>query len=178
MARRHFELSEDAIKALRQAEQSTRDVHALKRLQGVRLYGSGQPLRVIQDMLNCGESSVREWVQRYQTAGVDGLQSQWRGGNANKLSAAQRADLTERLHQYRPDQVLPAARRVSQGHYWTVSDLKVAVQAWYRVSYQDDDSYQQLFQRCGFSYQRAERVYRSRPSPADIAAFEAELEKK
>lgn len=178
MAKRRFELSEDEIKALRQAEQTTRDVHALKRLQGVRLYGSGQPMRAIQDVLNCGESSVREWVGRYQTGGVDGLRSQWRGGNANKLSAAQRADLSERLHQYRPDQVLPAGLRISQGRYWTVSDLKVAVQQWYGVSYQDNDSYQQLFQRCGFSYQLAERVYRSRPSPADIAAFEAELEKK
>ena len=178
MAKRQFELSEDAIKALRQAEQGTRDVHALKRLQGVRLYGSGQPLSAIQDVLNCGESSVREWVGRYQTGGVEGLRSQWRGGNANKLSAAQRADLSERLHQYRPDQVLPAALRVNQGCYWTVSDLKVAIQQWYGVSYQDNDSYQQLFHRCGFSYQRAERAYRSRPSAADIAAFAAELEKK
>jgi transposase len=69
MAKRQFELSEDEIKGLRQAEQSTRDVHELKRLQGVRLYGSGQPMGVIQAMLNCGESSVREWVQRYQTGG-------------------------------------------------------------------------------------------------------------
>src|SRR5262245_26620971 len=128
MAKRQFELSENEIKALRQAEQSTRDVHTLKRLQGVRLYGSGQPMGAIQDMLNCGESRVREWVQRYQTGGVEGWRSQWRGGNANKLSAAQRADLSERLHQYRPDQVLPAAQRVSQGCYWTVSDLRVAIQ--------------------------------------------------
>ncbi len=178
MAKRHFELNEEAIKARRQAEQSTRDVHALKRLQGVRRYGSGQSMRAIQDVLNGGASSVREGGHRYHPGGVAGLQSPWRGGNANQLSAAQRAERTERLPQYRPDQVLPAALRVSQGSYWTVSDLTGAVQQGYGVRYPDDDSYQQLVQRGGFSYQRAERVYRSRPSPADIAAFEAELEKK
>ena len=70
------------------------------------------------------------------------------------------------------------ARVSSTVRYWTVSDLKGAVQQWYGVTYQDNDSYQQLFHRCGLSDQRAERVYRSRPSPADMAAFEAELEKK
>ncbi len=31
--------------------------------------------------------------------------------------------------------------------------------------------------RCGFSYQRTEQIYKSRPSVQEVADFEAELEK-
>jgi hypothetical protein len=46
------------------------------------------------------------------------------------------------------------------------------------VSYQSEDSYLNLLHTCGLSYQQAERVYRSRPSEADFAQFEADLGKK
>ena len=59
-----------------------------------------------------------------------------------------------------------------------VSDLQVVVKAWFGVSYKDEDSYQALFQACGFSYQGSAKVYRSQPSAAEIAQFEAEVEKK
>jgi transposase len=110
--------------------------------------------------------------------GLAALESQWQGGNARKLSAHQTAELKERLHHYRPDQILPPTLRVSRGAFWTLSDLRLAVQQWFEVSYQSDDSYLKLLHDCGFSYQRTERVYRSRSSDQQIADFEAELEKK
>jgi len=178
MAKRNFQLSEHAIKELRQAEQQTRNVYELKRLQAVRLYGSGMPIGQIMDIHTCGESSVREWVQKYQQSGLAALYSHRSNQNASKLTREQQADLRTRLHSYRPDQVLPAEVRQSTGRFWTVSDLKLAVEQWYGVTYQDAGSYRNLFKRCGFSYQRAERVFKSRPSAADVAAFEADLEKK
>ena len=178
MGKRQFQLTSVGIGELRQAEQRTRDVHELRRLQAVRLYGSGLASREIQAIVNCGERSIRDWAQQYQAGGVSALASRWQGGNANKLSQEQRADLKVRLQSYSPDQVLASAVRVSQGQYWTVSDLRLAIQAWYGVTYQKADTYQTLLHQCGFSYQRAARVYRSRPSAVDIAAFEAQLEKK
>lgn len=59
-----------------------------------------------------------------------------------------------------------------------VSDLRLVVQQWYQVSYRSEDSYLKLLHECGFSYQRAERVYRSRSTEQQIADFEAQLEKK
>lgn len=173
MAKRQFHLMTEETEALREAERATRDVHELKRLQAVRLYGNGMDMETIREMVGCGESSIRQWVQQYQTSGQKGLRSHWRGGNANKLSEAQRAELRQRLHQYRPRDL-----HISRGEFWTVSDLSVAVERWYGVVYQSQDSYADLLHACGFSYQRAERGYRSRPQEADIAAFEAELEKK
>ena len=180
MAKRRFELSAGETRQLRAREQQTDNVGELKRLQAVRLYGSGQSVAAIKDMTGCAESSIREWVQAYKRDGLAGLRAHYEQSayNASKLSQAQRADLRERLHNYRPDQVLSPTQRHSQGAFWTVSDLHIVVEQWYSVVYRDGEAYQQLFHQCGFSYQRAERVYKSRPSEADIAAFEADLEKK
>jgi len=178
MAKRQFELNEHEVKQFRQRETQTRDARELKRMQAVRLYGTGMSMAQLRDIQNCGESSIREWVHKYQQAGVNGLRSNWTEQNANKLTAQQRADLRERLQQYRPDQLLPPTLRQSEGPFWTVNDLQIAVEHWYGVVYQDVGSYRNLFHRCGFSYQRAERVYKSRPPEAEIAEFQAELEKK
>ena len=180
MSKRRFEVSDAEIRQLREREQQTDRVSELKRLQAVRLYGSGVGMAQIMDMTGCAESSVREWVQDYKREGLVGLRPHYERSaqNASKLTEAQRAELCERLRAYRPDQVLAPARRVSQGQFWTVSDLQVALEAWYGVTYEDPGSYRAVFQQCRFSYQRAERVYKSRPSQAEMADFEAELEKK
>jgi len=87
-------------------------------------------------------------------------------------------EIKEKVAQYRPDQVLPSEIRLSQGEFWTVSDMQVAVKRWFGVEYTCADSYRTLLYEAGLSYQRAEGVYRSKPSQTAIADFEAELEKK
>lgn len=178
MAKREFQLSEQQVNELRQAEQQTRDVRELKRLQAVRLYGTGVSQQDIQNVVGCAERSVREWSQRYNESGAAGLKSRWRGENALKLSREQRADLKRRLNENRPDQVLPPKLRISRGAFWTVSDLQIAVERWYGVSYRSQGAYRLLLLECGFSYQQAEAVYRSKPDEQTISNFEAELEKK
>jgi transposase len=178
MAKRQFQLNEQEVQQFRQAEGETRDAYELKRLQAVRLYGSGVERREIEELVGCHERSIRKWAQRYTQAGLAGLKSQWQGENALKLSRQQRVDLKDRLHRYRPDQVIAPAVRVSREPFWTVSDIKIVVKAWYAVAYAAWDSYRCLLHECGFSYQRTEKVYRSRPNEQTIADFEAELEKK
>jgi len=178
MAKRQFQLSEEELEQFEQAEAQTRDVHELKRLQAVRLYGSGTERRMIESVVSCDERSIRKWAQTYQQEGLEGLQSHWQGENALKLSRAQRADLKQRLHAYRPDQVIDADVRSSRGQFWTVSDLQIVVKAWYDVEYRTADSYRTLLHESGLSYQRTEKVYRSRPDAQTVADFEAELEKK
>lgn len=173
MAKRQLQLTEAEIGACRQAEGQTRDVRELKRLQAVRLYGSGVRLAEIMELVGAGESTIRQWAMAYRAQGVDGLRSRWQGNNARKLTAEQRRWVQERLQQYRPVDL-----GLSEGVYWTVSDLQVAVEEWFGVVYQDETSYQTLLHTSGFSYQRTAKVYRSQPSAAEIAQFEAELEKK
>ena len=133
---------------------------------------------MIETLVGCDERSIRKWAQKYRQEGLEGLQSHWQGENALKLSRAQRADLRQRLQQYRPDQVIAPDIRISRGQFWTVSDLHIMVKAWYAVEYRTLDSYRTLLHECGLSFQRTEKVYRSQPDAQTVADFEAGLEKK
>jgi transposase len=178
MAKRQFQLTDEEIRAIAQAERQTRDAYELRRLQAVRLYGSGVPTPEITQLVHCDDRRIRVWAQKYGQHGLEGLKSQWQGENALKLSRAQRADLKQRVQAYRPDEVIAPALRVSQGAFWTVSDMQIVVEAWYDVVYRSPQSYRNLLHECGLSYQHTEQVYRSRPDAQTIADFEAELEKK
>lgn len=178
MAKRQFQLTDKERQVFEQAEQQTRDAYELRRLQAVRLYGSGVATREIRQLVQCSDRRIREWTQRYQQAGVAGLKSHWQGENALKLSREQRTDLKQRLQQYHPDQVIAPDIRISRGQFWTISDLQIVVKSWYAVEYRTSDSYRTLLRECGLSYQRTEKVYRSRPDVQTVADFEAELEKK
>jgi len=180
MAKRIFQLNEKEKNAFRQREAVSDETSELKRLQAVRLYGSGRAVKDILEVTGSTESSLRRWVQQYGEQGLSGLRTDYsaRSQNSRKLSEAQCDDLQQRLHTYRPDQILAPEVRVAGGSFWTVNDLAIAVEQWYGISYKDRGSYRNLLHRCDFSYQKAERVYKSRPSEAQIAEFEAELEKK
>lgn len=173
MATGTFQLSGMQVEALKSAEGETRDGGMRRRLQGVRLYGTGMAMQLVMEVVGAGESTVREWVTHYRQAGVEGLRSQWQGRNANKLNDAQRGELKARLEQYRPADI-----QVTGGLYWTVSDLRIAVQQWFGVTYKAIDSYHHLLHESGLSYQRAAKVYRNKPSAAAMADWQATAEKK
>jgi transposase len=178
MGKRKFQLSDDEKQSFEQAERQTRDAYELRRLQAVRLYGSGIATSEVTRLIQASDRRIREWTHKYQQSGLEGLQSQWQGENALKLSREQRTDLKQRMEQYRPDQVIAADVRLSRGAFWTVSDVQIVVNAWYQVEYRTLDSYRNLLHECGLSYQRTEKVYRSQPDVQTVADFEAELEKK
>jgi transposase len=178
MAKRQFELSDEKKAEFEEAERQTRDTYELKRLQAVRLYGSGIATAVIEELVGCSGRRIREWTQKYQAGGLAGLRSHWQGENALKLSREARAELKQRVQSYSPDQVIAPALRVSRGQFWTVSDLQIVVKNWYQVEYRTEGSYRSLLHECGLSYQRTAQVYRSQPDAQTVADFEAELEKK
>jgi len=178
MAHRQFKLGKQEIAQLRTAADKTRNVKELKRLQAVRLYGEGRAVDDILSLVDCSERSLLRWCEQYRVAGVEGLKSKYKGDNAARLSAEQRAEVKEQLARNRPDQILPPEIRISQGEFWTVSDLRIAIQRWYGVTWQSETSYRTLLKACNFSQQRPESRYRSRASEQAIADFEAELEKK
>ena len=178
MTNRKFSLNEQEEAAFRQAEDRAEDSREVKRLQAVRLYGSGYAVETVQEAIGCSWRALMEWCQGYRQHGLEGLKSHWQGDNALKLRREQRAELVERLRTYRPDQVIRAEVRVSQGQFWTLSDLKIVVQEWYRISYRSDGSYRTLLHESRFSQQQVQNQYRSRPDEQLIADFEAALEKK
>ncbi len=75
-----------------------------------------------------------------------------------------------------PRQLFGPETATPDGQFWTVPDLKRAVQAWFEVTWSSPSSYLALLADCGFTYQRAQKVYTSRSERA-ILAFEEQLEK-
>jgi transposase len=176
MAIRKFTLTETQTAELRQAYERTKDGPTRTRYQAVRLYGSGYPVAQIEEITGCSRTSLMDWCRLYRTHGVAGLVDGRVGGNRAKLTPDQRETVRATLHQYTPRQLFGPETATPDGQFWTVLDLKRAVQEWVGVTWSSASSYLALLADCGFTYQRAQKVYKSR-SERDILAFEEQLEK-
>lgn len=178
MKHRRFKLTDDEIQALERAERETREALALRRLQGVRMYGSGLDRRLVKQVTGAARRTVEDWIKAYRAHGVAGLKPGWKGGNSRKLAVKEREDKTNRLQHMTVEQVLSQEERVHSGSFWTVEAVERVVEKGYGVRYRSRESYRLLLLDAGFSFQQPERSYRSRPSAAMIADFEADAEKK
>ncbi len=176
MAERKFQLTEKQVGELWRAYDECSDGDTKIRYQAVRLYGTEAPLQTILQATGCSLSSLREWVRAYRLRGLDALADHRSGGNSAKLTPDQRQEVEARLHQFTPQQILGTATHSASGQFWTVEDVEVALRRWYGVQYQSRNSYYNLLHACGFSYQRAEKVFKSQ-RPAEIAAFQEMVEK-
>jgi transposase len=144
-------------------------------MQAVRLYGFGYTVADIHTITGLSRSRLLQCCAAYAQDGIAALHDHRAGGNCRKLTRDQVADLTDKLHQYTPRSLFgPEAATAGDG--WTLPDLRRAIQHWYGVTYQSDTSYRSLFRRCGFSYQRPARVFRSR-RPQAVLDFDDQIEK-
>lgn len=175
--KRHFQLTEQQKQELVVAYDKCAAGPTRTRLQAVRLYGSGYPVETIQEITGSPRRTLLRWCRQYRLQGAASLADKRLGGNRAYLTDEQLDDVCNKLHQYRPIDVLGSADvATASGEHWTIPDLKRAVQQWHGVVYQSPSSYGLLFKRCGFSYQRTARVFRSR-SAEQVADFEEQLEK-
>jgi transposase len=174
MAKRQFMLTLEQAAELRQAYQRAKDGPTRTRYQAVWLYGTGYAVAQIQE--GCSRTSLMHWCQGYRTHGLSSLTDGRVGGNRAKLTPAQRQEVRSKLHQYTPDQMFGPAAATPDGQFWTVPDLRRAVQQWTGVSWDSPSSYLALFKACGFTYQRTQKVFKSRRE-VDVVTFEEQLEK-
>lgn len=177
MARERFRVTEQQIRQLQQAYAQAKDSDVRTRYQAVRLYVQGYPTAEIIQITGCNRSSLMEWCRKYRQSGIAGLEEHRGGPVRAKLKPQQVAELREKLRQYRPYDLLGPEAHTASGQHWTVEDLVRAVQRWYGVNWKSRASYHHLFAQCGYSYQRTEKVYKSRREK-DVLEFEARVEKK
>src|SRR6266704_1666166 len=144
MKHRQFKLTEDEIQGLEAAEQETREALALRRLQGVRMYGSGLDMKLVKQVTGAARRTVEDWIKAYRAHGVAGLQPGWKGGNSRKLTVNEREALTNRLQHMTVEQALSQEERVDNGPFWTVEAVKRVVEKWYGVEYRSRESYRLL----------------------------------
>jgi transposase len=176
MARRQFTLTDMQEAALQHAYLRTKDGPTRTRYQAVRLYGLGYPVAQIHEITGCSRTSLLDWCRLYRTAGLPGLVDGRVGGNRAKLTPAQRQTVRASLQQYTPRQLFGPDTATPNGQFWTIPDLKRAVQRWFGVTWHSPTSYATLLAECDFSYQRPQKVFRSRRE-REILAFEEQLEK-
>jgi transposase len=177
MAKRQFELNQQENNELLRAYSQAKDGRLRTRLQAVRLYGNGYSVTEIKEITGCNRTSLMEWCRKFQQEGATSLEDHRGGPNGSKLKPDQEAEVREKLHQYHPYDLFGPQAHTASGQHWTVEDLAAAVQRWYGVSWKTRTSYHQLFERCGYSFQRTEKVYKSRRE-RDVVEFEAQMEKK
>jgi transposase len=176
MAQRHFILTSAQATALHQAYLQTKDGPTRSRDQAVRLYGSGYSVAQVIDITGCTRTSLMDWCRVYRRAGLAGLVDGRVGGNRAKLTPEQRRVLCATLPQYTPRQLFGTGTATPRGQFWTVPDLTRAVAHWFGVTWNSHSSYRSVFAACGFSYQRTQKVFKSR-SDAQVMTFEEALEK-
>jgi transposase len=172
MAKRKYTLIDRERQELLQAYELSKNVGTRTRYQSVRLYGEGYPVAEIEKITGCARASLMEWCREYRQNGVQSLVDKRIGGNSAKLTRLQIEDLSYRLRQYTPRDLF--GPEVSQ--YWTVPDLVCAIKKWYVVEYRSPSSYLRIFGLCDFSYQKVEKVYKSR-SERKVLDFEEQTEK-
>ena len=176
MAKRTFELTEQERKDLLQAYRQCKDPNTRTRYQAVRLYGEGHSEKEIEEITGCSRASLMEWCRAYREDPSQGLVDKRAGGNSAKLTKHQIKELQEQLHQYTPREMFGAGATTADGQFWTVADLAKVIQTEFGVEYKSRTSYISLLALCGFSYQKTEKVFKSR-SETKVADFEEQVEK-
>lgn len=177
MRPRAFCLSDTEATEWLSAFQHCPDARAKTRYQAVRLYGSGYGVGHILDICACNRTSLLEWARAYRQRGLTALLDHRQGGNRARLTPAQIEAVRARLHRYTPAQLFGRDGCVGDGQFWTVPDVARLLKRDLGVTYQSRTSYQTLLQKCGLSYQRPAKQYKSH-SEAKLMDFEERLEKK
>ena len=84
--------------------------------------------------------------------------------------------MANQLHRYTPVQLLGNDACRADGQFWGVADLARLLERDYGVSYDSPTSYRSLLVKCGLSYQRPAKQYKSQ-SAEKVQEFEQLLEK-
>jgi transposase len=109
-----------------------------------------------------------ESCRAYRADPAQGLVDKRAGSNSAKLHKLLVEELTQRLYQYTPRELLGPGVGTADGQFWTVVDLAYAIQKWYGVEYRSHSSYTCLFKRCEFSFQKNEKVFKPRNQPQSL----------
>jgi len=147
MGKRKFQLSDGERQEIYEILKRSHDDPVYDRLRAVLYYASGSPTGEITTAFSCSRSTLLGWCDQYRRFGPEGLVSLCRGGNNAFLDDTQLADLTRRLWESTPRQVLGKSAATDEGQVWTVQDLYQAVRLWYGVVYRSPTSYYRLLKR-------------------------------
>jgi len=156
---------------LREFIKSTKDIHARDRARAVLKRMEGASRQEIAAFLEVNKDTVSNWITWYRQRGIEGLKSQWKGGNKYKVSPLQKQEIKRVVKKNTP-------RQLGIGKdFWDVPLLKRYVHKTYNVRYRSDRSYHRLFAFIGFTYHKPVKQDKKRKEEK-VAEFEENLRKK
>jgi transposase len=129
-----------------------------KRLRAVVLNSEGHTSGELAEILQAPRSKVSEWLQRYQSDGVEGLLEGYRSGRPSELTEKQQQELGDILDSG------PVAYGLDSG-IWTSPMIAWVIEEEFGVQYHPGHV-RRLLHGWGFSVQRPRRVL----ARADAAA--------
>jgi transposase len=129
-----------------------------KRLRAVVLNSEGRTSGQLAEILQAPRSKVSQWLQRYQSDGIDGLLEGFRSGRPSGLSEKQQQQLGDILDSG------PVAYGLDSG-IWTSPMIAWVIETEFGVQYHPGHV-RKLLRGWGFSVQRPRRVL----ARADAAA--------
>jgi transposase len=177
MSRQRQPTNEHEIKELQSASHQSKEAGTRTRWQAVKVYFQGYAWQEVVAITGSNRSCLMDWCRKYRQGGIAGLQDHRGGPVRAKLQTEQLGELKQKLGEYRPRDLFRSECGSSSGAYWTMVDLARAVERWYGVRWKSRSSYPEVFAACGYTFQRTEKVFKSRKD-SDVLDFEAELEKK
>ena len=150
---------EHTAAALRREAAGCRDSNAARRMLALALVKEGHPRAEAARLCGMDRQTLRDWVHRYNEAGIAGLaDKQGRTGPKPRLSAEQEAEVAE-LVQSGPDVAKDGVVR------WRRVDLARVVKARFRITLAER-TVGSLLRRLGFAHVSA----RPRHPKGDAAA--------
>jgi len=130
MKHRQFKLTNADIQTLEAAERETREALAVRRLQGVRMYGSGLDMQLVKPVTGAARRTVEDWIKAYRACGVAGLKPGWKGGNSRKLTVNEREELISTLQNMTVEQALSQEEHLRHGPLWTLAAVASVMVKW------------------------------------------------
>lgn len=154
--------------------QTTKNLRARIRANGVLLRIKGYTLAEIADILGKTETTIRNWTQSFKKQGAKGFVPKIQFGNNHTLSRKQKEEIKTIIKGKKPHELNLLK---TKARFWNVPLLKQYVKKYFYLEYQSDRSYQRLFGYCGFSFHKPVGKDK-RQNPQEVKRFQAKLKDK
>jgi transposase len=162
--------AEDYAEACRRYKDKQTKLHERQRYHALILVTQGYKYDEVSRILLLSEEAIQQWVTRYESHGLEGLQNhpRWGGEHGQRcLNTGQLADLQYCLHH----EAMPGTQ---VGSGWTGKAIRQVIRERFGVSY-SKSGVRKLLHVIGWSYQRGRKLY-VRRRPEEQARFVLETE--
>jgi transposase len=162
--------AEDYAEACRRYKDKRTKFHERQRYHALILVTQGYKYDEISRILLLTEEAIRQWVARYESHGLEGLQNHRNWGGEHGQRCVSTEELAQ-LEHYLQQEAMPGTQA---GSGWTGKAIRQVIRERFGVSY-SKSGVRKLLHQMGWSYQRGRKLY-VRRRPEEQARYLLETE--